>query len=332
MPVTDPDRAGDGFSRLQARDAHEIQVSAHQSAAVQGPFVSQDDFPGLRADLLHVRRMAERDAESLPLSDGIPDDPPVPAEHLSGLVHEIARAGVLRPRRSLYVVRIAAVRDEAHFLRIRLGRDGKAGFGRDPSDLVFRQFAQWHQRGSQLLLRQFVQHVRLVFFRVGRSSDRIPAVVQSYDGRVVPGRHVLRSDHFRVHHQLVPFDVAVALDARVGRHAADILLRERLHDVLPESLRAVHREVLDADLPGGVPRVVDIAAAAVGVLTGLPCAQSDSRDFISRSFQKQRRHGAVDSAGHADEYFIHSVHLPVPEDPSVQPRISSSICMRILPE
>ena len=99
---------------------------------------------------------------------------------------------------------------------------GKPRLRGDLPDFLLGQFPERHERGGELLLREPVQHIGLVFLRVLRFFDRVTAVVQPDHRRVMSRRHIVRLQHLRRVQHALPLHIPVARDAGIGRLPADI--------------------------------------------------------------------------------------------------------------
>ena len=87
----------------------------------------------------------------------------------------------------------------------------------------------------------------------------------------------------------------VALDARVRRDAAGVRVDVRGDDVLVEVVTEVEHEVVDAELLGDPPRVVDVGhRAAAGVAVAAPQLHRDADHLVARLLQQQRGDRRVD--------------------------------------
>ena len=118
-----------------------------------------DDHAGLlgvEAD--DIERLADGQAEALPLADRVVDDALVAAEHAAVEMDDLAALHGARLE-TLDHVAVAPLRDEADVLAVGLLRDGEPEFARELAGLVLGQFAQgkaqearaapaWSHRGN----------------------------------------------------------------------------------------------------------------------------------------------------------------------------------------
>lgn len=102
--------------------------------------------------------------------------------------------------------------------------------------------------------------------------------------------------------QTIELDVAIAFDARIGRHAVRVIGDVRIDDRPLEVVGEVEDEVVDAQLLSDSPRVVDVAhAAASRVALPSPEPQGDADDVVSGFFQQRGGDRRVDTTRHRDE-------------------------------
>src|SRR5438552_1947341 len=79
---------------------------------------------------------------------------------------------------------------------------------------------QWHHGCAESVLGHDVQHVALVFGRVGGLTQTVGCAV--LDARIVPGGDVLRAKLASLDQQGVELDELVTPNARIGRATAGI--------------------------------------------------------------------------------------------------------------
>ena len=138
---------------------------------------------------------------------------------------------------------------------------------------------------------------------------------------VMPGCHIVEIQLAAALLQGVEFHVAVAVDARVGRPAAQILLAEAVNHFASEKSLVVEDEVVHPQTERHLTRVFDIARGAAGALAHdarIRVAPVDSacrplevvvaeelaggaRGFVALTAQQEGGDGAVDAAAHCDK-------------------------------
>ncbi len=243
---------------------------------------SENDFIRFRPDFQDEHRLPEGIAEAFPLSDSIMNNASVTADYFTGRIYEIAghirMISVRTDKRS-----IVMIGNKADLLAVRLMRHRKAGFFGDPPDLIFFIFPDGHQRVRQLLLRQIIQSVGLVFSgRYGR-GDSISALRCFPDPCIMAGRDIIRAQCKRAVQERLPFDITVAGNAGIGRFAVEIGIGKVIHDFFTENIPEIEHIMRDADRSGN----------SAGIIRGGKTA--------ARAFLVRRRILLPDLHGHASD-------------------------------
>ena len=172
------------------------------------------------------------------------------------------------------------------------------------------------------VLCQMEKDITLVLLGVKPAFQQVAArfLVVSAPG-VMPGRHVVENQLAAALLQGVELHVAVAIDAGVGRPAAEILLAEAVDHLASEKSLVVEDEVVHPQTERHLTRVFDIARGAAGALTHdarVGVAPVDSacrslevvvaeelaggaRGLVALPAQQEGGNGAVDAAAHCDK-------------------------------
>ncbi len=136
--------------------------------------------------------------------------------------------------------------DEADARRVLLGPGGNAFASRDRAHFPLRHFPERKQHRRELLLRQLVQEVALVFGRV-ESLEQLDSRAAPAHPRVVTGRDVVGTQRARMVEERAELDLAVAQHVRVRRAAGAVFAQEMREHALAVLAREVDRLELDAD-------------------------------------------------------------------------------------
>ena len=110
------------------------------------------------------------------------------------------------------------------------------------------------------VLRQMEEDIALVLLGIKSAFQQVTAsfLVVGAPG-VMPSRHVVEIQLAAALLQGVEFHVAVAVDAGVGRSAAEVLLAEAVDHLASEKPLVVEDEVVHPQAEGNLARVFDIA-------------------------------------------------------------------------
>ena len=262
-----------------------------------------DDHPvRRRVDLEHVGGLGARDAETTPLPDRERRRTPVPRQHASVRVDDLALAHQVRRDRGQVRARLAA-RREAQLLRIGLARDRQPEALGGRARVGLRHPADREERPRQLALAEHVQHVRLVLGAVGAAQQPETAVAPIRP-HVVPGRHGVDPELVRPPQEGAELDLAVAARARV-RGTTGLVLGHEVADHGPLELVGqvadLEREPRDpGDLRGIVPRGRPAAAVFHPVEVDQPHVRA--HDVVALLEQQAGGDRRVDATGHRDEH------------------------------
>ena len=128
-----------------------------------------------------------------------------------------------------------------------------------------------------------------------------------FDPGIVAGDHIFHALLVCILHQTVEFQIAVAVDAGVGRTAIFIDADKLLHNLLSKLRRKIRHGMGDIQLKRHLGGVVDIRLAAAGVGEAAPDiriaeqAHGHAHAVVALPQHQPRRHGAVHAAAHGDE-------------------------------
>src|ERR1700732_3521045 len=128
-----------------------------------------------------------------------------------------------------------------------------------------------------------------------------------------PGRHVMAgrqdigAEVLRRFKQIGEFDFAVASDARYGRLARRITLRERRDDLAPEPLLVVKDIVRDAEAGGGKTRIMNVLSGATGSFAVNRRAmviklQRHADNLVALLLEKSGHYRGVATTRHPDDH------------------------------
>ena len=241
------------------------------------------------------------DAQSAALPDGEVVDPRVRADRCAVRRHHLARPDPLGRAQRHEASRIAA-RDEADLLRVGLLGDGQVVARSQSPHLRLRQVAHREEHVPERILRKPVQEVALVLL-VPSGAEREP-ISATLDASVVAGSQ-LRPEGARALEQPRELHRVVALDARIGRAAAHVIVDEGVDHGPPEVLLQVRDVERDPEHPRGGARVLEVVRATAGAATGgiavVEHAHRDAEHVVTRVPQQGRGNGRVDSPGHGDQ-------------------------------
>ena len=168
------------------------------------------------------------------------------------------------------------------------------------ASLVMR--ADRQQRAGQLALAEDVEDVALVLGPIRAPGQAEGAVGPRHDPGVVAGGHRVEPHGLGPPQQAVELQVAVALDARVGRDPAAVGVDVRGDDAGLELVAEVPDVVGDAELLRHPAGVVDVAhRAAPGVGLAAPQLHGHAHHLVPVGEQAGRGHRRVDAARHGHE-------------------------------
>ncbi len=158
-----------------------------------------------------------------------------------------------------------------------------------------------------MFLVEHIEHVRLVLGRIDGAQEPVPLRAM-FDAGVVAGRDIVRFQGRQAIHQRPVLDVFVAADAGVRSSPGGILADEVVDHRGLEFLFEVHHVVANAQLPrhpACVANILDRAALLVPLelvrASFRPQPHGHADDLVALLMQQRSRHGAIDSAGHAND-------------------------------
>ena len=178
---------------MKAVNGHPVQPAAAKGIGEHLAGTADDHLVGLRAYLSHEHRVTHGEPQALALAHGVVGDALVAAQDISVQVHKIPRRKLLI-RIFINKFRVVIIRDKADLLAVRLGRHLQGNLLCQLTDLLLGVGAHRHQRAGKLLLRQIVERVGLILGLGRRFFQRIAAVWQALNLRVVAGGDVIRPD------------------------------------------------------------------------------------------------------------------------------------------
>ena len=226
------------------------------------------------------------------------------------------------PAATLDEASVVAVGHEADVLALAFPRIVEPCFTCKFANLRLRQFPKREKHMGERILCQMEEDIALVLFWIKPAFQQVAArfLVVSAPG-VMPGRHVVESQLAAALLQGVELHVAVAVDARVGRSTAEVLLAEAVNHFTSEKSLVVEDEVVHPQTERHLTRVFDIARGAAGALAcdaRVGVAPVDSacrslevvvaeelaggaRGLVALTAQQEGGNGAVDAAAHCDK-------------------------------
>ena len=164
------------------------------------------------------------------------------------------------------------------------------------------QLAHGEAHPRQLGLAEHVQHVGLVLGRVGTAAQT-PLAVAPDDSGVVAGGDGVEAQLVGPAQEAVELEVAVALDARVGRAPGGVGGDVRVDHVAVEVVGEVEDVVGDAELLGHPAGVLDVGhRAAARVAHAAPQLHGGADHVVALLEEQGGRHRRVDPARHGDEH------------------------------
>ncbi len=181
---------------------------------------------------------------------------------------------------------------------------GESFFFGNPAGVFLEGAAERENDVRELVLREVVHHVRLVFTHVDAFMDFVflPLWVEE-DPRIVAGRKVRRDEVFPDFViEKAEFHFEIAHHTGIRRHAFGVGIDEVPEDEFLVSLSDVYDLKGDADEISHGSRAFDLLLLPIELVHGR------SADFVAR-FQKELcGECAVDTAGHGDDDFFLFCH------------------------
>ena len=163
---------------------------------------------------------------------------------------------------------------------------------------------------GQLLLRKIVQHIALILGRIQRRVQVIPAVRVPQNPCVMPGCDAVAPQQPRAPVKAVEFQVAVAVDAGVGRAACRVSRREPADHRGLKIRRKVKDVVGHPQCGGHLARVLHIRKTAAGGGTAfaqqlvIVQAHRNAHAAVALLLQKVERHAGIHAAAHRHKDFF----------------------------
>jgi hypothetical protein len=202
---------------------------------------------------------------------------------------------------------IVAVAEEAEVHTFALLRYRQTPIGCDLSHFWLGVVTHREAYASQLFLAQHVQHVRLILGGVDGAQQPV-AIRRLFDARVMTCCQIIGSQRPCPIEKEAEADLAVALDAGIGRAPQGVLVDVELHDAPPE-------EILDVDNvegdfqrvgdPAGICHLVRRAATVerrVGATARLaPQPQHHAHHVVAFLLEQGGGDRTIDAATHGDD-------------------------------
>ena len=257
--------------------------------------------------------MGRRDAQPLSLPDGVVNHATVCADPFALRVEKVAGLRNFS-RVPLNESGIVPVRHKADVLAVRLVRIEKAVFLGDLTHPVLGKFAHRELGVRQLFLGQIVQYIALILAAVQPLFQQIApgSFVVCHPG-IVSGDNGVHLHFLHPEIELFKFQIAVAVDAGVGRPAVFIGVDKPVHDLFFEVCRKVENIVGHMQTIRHAPCVLHIVQGAAGLFPLDPClfvleqfhGRTDA--FIAFLLHQKRRNGTVYAAAHGNQSLFHTI-------------------------
>ena len=300
-PGRDPQRLG------QFGNGDPVDLICIDDAVKQARFRADCDRIFLHIFGTDIDRRAHGKAKALPLADGVPDRAAVSPHFTAALVEEVS-VRVMLAREVLHELLIVAIRHETNVLTVMLaGIDEMLPFG-DLTHLRFVQRTQRQTHMSQLLLRQIVKDIALIFSFVQALFQK-PAAggFVLLDAGIVARDHILHPVRLGPREKMIEFHIFVAVDAGVGRTARFIDPDEFFDDLFPEIGGEIQHLIGDIHRERYLGGVLDVPLRAAGVesrltqrfVAGEP--HGDAGAVVAVLLHQPCRHRAVHAAAHRDQ-------------------------------
>ena len=311
---------------FQLRDGDPVHFVRIDDGIEQLRLRADRDSVGLHILGADVDRCAHGEAQALPLADGVPHRAAVGAYPSAADVEEIARRVVLSGE-ILHKAGVVAVRHEADVLTVVLAGIHKVLLLGDGAHFALVQTTQRQADMSQLLLREVVEHIALVFVLVQTLFEQPAArgLVLLHPG-IMARDHIVQPVRFRPAKQVIELHIFVAVDAGIGRTAGLVDPDEFVDDLFLKVCRKIQHLVGNIHRIGHLGGVLNVPLRAAGMQTlgvhGLVAgeAHGDAGAVETIPLHEPCRHRAVHTAAHGDERpgaagsvlcFCHSVPLPL---------------------
>ena len=179
---------------------------------------------------------------------------------------------------------------ETNFLTVGLVRDGQFHFVGKTARFGFGEVAQRQKNFRQLVRRQVIQHVRLIFAKVGGTFELESPAVEN-NPCVMSRRKKVRVKFVRDEiEQRAEFNFAVATDTRIRSSPAQIFGDEIIFDFRTENFSEIRDVMLYSQMCANVSGVVKVLRVV---------EQHGHADNFKAAFnQKCRSQRAVNTSAH----------------------------------
>jgi hypothetical protein len=151
--------------------------------------------------------------------------------------------------------------------------------------------------------------VTLILLIVGAAHEIVHVVSVEYLG-VVTGRYGIEAESSSAFKQQIELDVAIALNAGIGRLTRGVALDERCDDEPFELFGVIKDVMVDAENLSHAARIVNVAnRTASRIRRPTPEFQGGAHHLVTLLDQEARRDRRVDATTHCNEDF-HGPSLP----------------------
>ena len=124
-------------------------------------------------------------------------------------------------------------------------------------------------------------------------ADCVSSIREFVDISVMACSNIVSTEDIGKFHELCPLNIAVALDAGIGREAFQICINKGIYDVFLKERSTVVRVVLDVQDLADAPCLVNLAAPAVPLFVRAPDTERNADDFHALLLQKISCNSAV---------------------------------------
>lgn len=271
----DPHRFGEGFH------LDEVHFPGSEGAPEQSLAGSEGNGVLLRVDAADEHPLSEADAQSSALSDGVPPDPFMGAQHLAVPVDETALGRLLTGIAAEEGGKIP-IGNKADILAVLFGKDRKPGLPCHLPDLLLTVGIEGQHHPGKLLLGQRPQHIALVLAVIvphGQMPAPICRIV--VHPSIVTGGDIVIAQFLRLIGKGGKLDGAVAVHTGVGGESMTVILHKALHYLLAELLAEIHHEVGNPQHPADFGGVPDIVLGTAGTVLAVPQLKGESRYLMA---------------------------------------------------
>ena len=233
----------------------------------------------------------------------------VTSQYPAGFVYEITR-GVRFSGVPTDESGVVPVGDKADILTIRFPGVEKAQPVRQLPGLRFMERSQREPGVGQLLLGQHIEYIALVLACVKRLFQQIPTVFP-LDPGIMAGGDGIAAQKDRPVIEMPEFQVAVAVDAGIGRLPLSVGIRKAVHHLTAELIGEVKNVV-------GNPQPKRHAAGVLHIIQRAACAAAGASDVLvavqghggadavpAAVLQKVSGDAGINAAAHCNQYLTH---------------------------